>query len=526
MHTLRTSLTRGAYAHRSTLTVLLLLLAGWGAWLSGHKAPRPATPILGQPPVELTASIEPPATFSMSDGEHAISVRDPNGAPLAGAELWQSVPRARWLDATHSTRLATTDHTGTLSLPTALPPDSELVLRAPGHRTAALPPVVAGSTVHATLRRATPCRIRCRLADGSAVIGARIAIGRASMPTCDDDRAYGPAGADSRAALHTATTDATGLAVLDGLAPGDYALQITHDAHVIAPASAARIELPADEIEVRLVEVIGRVLTPPPDDEVIGSGTAVEPGSLFSDLRTMAAVRRIQDRLQREYAGHFVSVLPAADDGGSRSVRAKVLLRRGGWKTFSTDLAPLRQLALAPMPSAAEAPIDVTASLAELHVVSQRPLSDLQFALMHDEGGVVCHIPTSINTPLRVPAGNYKLDAESPIARSRLPRAAFTLRANQTTEIPLDLGPWYAVTLRVDTCSGDPIGSCGIEVECQGRRVHQFIANDGRRVHLMLPAGEVTLSAEASGLARQRARYNVPGDLADGAISMRLDYGY
>ena len=42
----------------------------------------------------------------------------------------------------------------------------------------------------------------------------------------------------------------------------------------------------------------------------------------------------------------------------------------------------------------------------------------------------------------------------------------------------------------------------------------------------MLPAGEVTLSAQASGLAQKRARYSVPGDLSDGTISMRLDYGY
>ncbi len=119
MHTLSTSigfspraLARGTLAHRTTLTVLMLLLAGWGAWLYGRKAPRAATPILSQAPVELWATIEPPATFSVSDGEHAISVCDPNGAPLAGVELWQTVPRARWLDATHSTRLATTDHTG------------------------------------------------------------------------------------------------------------------------------------------------------------------------------------------------------------------------------------------------------------------------------------------------------------------------------------------------------------------------------------------------------------------------------
>lgn len=501
-----------------------MVWCGWTA--SGKLRAAASAPIFRQPAVEAWTPIEPAATFRVTPGEHRVRVHDATGAPLAGAEIWLAPAQARVLDAARSHRLAVTASDGSLALPeAALLPGTELIARAPGHRTARLPEVDVGSTLLVNLRSALQCRVRCTLADGSAVAGVRVVMARSSMPADEAPGTFGfPPGADPRAALYTATTDADGVAVVDGLAAGDFGLQVTHDVHVPAPASPTRVVLPSAEVAIRFVEIVGCVLAPPADDSIVSSGIGIDRGSLRCDVGTMSAVRRVQEGLQRQHQGSFCHALPAGDGGTGRTVRGKVLLRRGGWRTFSVELQPLRQLTTQPLPPD-DSGSGPTAGRASLRVASAQPAGiDLGLVLRHAEGGVVCHLPLLLATTIEVPAGSYSIVSENPITGRHLPKHLITLPADQLTEIPIDLGDCHLVQLRVEAAAGEPLGACAIEVEHLGRRQHAFVAADGANVRLMLPAGLVTVQAQASGFAARRVQCDVPGDLQGGPLTLRLDY--
>jgi len=508
--------------HTFTVLVLLVLTTVWALWFGAGRLHAVASaPVFdgsagaGLPPLPA------PATFvRQAGGNGLLVVDDGNGSPIAGTEVWQTPSKARQLDPR---RCALWAHGDGALVPEGRPePGHELVLRAPGHVATVLPALEAGTTLRVGMRPAVSQRVRCIRADGTPIEGARVVLARAVVPPLGPEACGLPPGGDPRSALYSARSGADGVALVSGLAPGGYAIQVLDEHHVVAePRRLGRIDVPATMLEVPMLDLLGCVLTPPAGDQVEASGIRIAPGSLKSDAVSLAVARRTQYDLRRAHPGAFVQVLPGGRGVDRRQVRAKVLLRRLGFRILDVDLVPLRQLRPAPLPVAGDA-----AARAEVLVATGRPVPpQVGLRLRHDDGGVVCHVPLPLDQSVTVPAGTYSLDAENPVIRPLLPRAKFELRPDRPAVVPLEPGSWQVVRLHVTTPADEPVGSCAVQVLRGERRMQSFMARDSADIRLVVPAGPVTVRVEARGFVPAQLDLLVSATEAGEPIDLRLDYG-
>lgn len=532
MHASSASLAREpAGRHRVTALVVLLVAAVWTFWFLGGRFRAVASaPVFDRVSGAVLPPLQAAATFAVESKGPAIQVFDESGGAAVGAaELWQVPTGARQLDPAHCRLLARSKADGSLEPPAAPqldpsqgPDRSDWVLRAPGYRAVALPRLDPGTSLRVGLRRGAELRLRCTGPGNSPLAGARVAVARSSAPTVDDVCCGRPPGGDNRSALYTAHTDNDGVAVLSGLTPGTYALQVLHDHYALVDAHAhAQVQVPGPVLDVRMVDLLGCVLTPPEGDFVEASAIKVAPGELLSDVMSMTAAQRVQDALRRAHPGSFVHVVPGEVGIDQRRVRGKALLRTLGFRVFDVELRPVRTLVPLALPVAGE-----PQPRADLRVTTGRtPPPQVGLLLRHDDDGITCHVPLPLDRPLRLPVGSYALDAKSAVIRALLPKAKFTLAADRPVDLPLDPGDWRVVQLHVLTASGDPVGPCSVQVLRQQRRLHGFIAREGADIALDVPAGPVAIEVAATGFVATRVELTVPDDTAADTVTVRLDYG-
>ncbi|MEZ5966917.1 MAG: carboxypeptidase-like regulatory domain-containing protein [Planctomycetota bacterium] len=507
-----------------TALVAVAVLVAWTLWIAGgHLRASASAPVFDSRSANaVRPPLEPAATCTPTTEPDTMRVVDAaDGSAVPGAELWLAPPGARQLAPERSHLVGRTGVDGALALPPAVPgEDRELVLRAGHYRAAVLPPVNSGEGLRVALRRAAQQRLRCTGPAGVPIAGARVTLSRSSAPRTTDAACGLPPGGDPRGAVYSVRTGEDGGAVLDGLTPGTYALQIQHDHFApVAPRELLELEVPARPIHVEMMDLLGCVLTPPEGDFVETSGIRTPPGELRTTVQSMSAARRAQQSLRAANPGCFVHVLPGDRGVGTRRARGKALLRQLGFRVFDVELRPLRSLVPGVLDVRGPAQAWATVRIR----TPQR--SPLELLLRHDDGGVVCHVPLPLDQDVRVPAGDYGLDTAAAPIRALLPKGKLRLAADRTTDLPLDPGDWRVVHLRVVTPSNEPVGPCSVRVQRNGRHLHGFVARDGGEIALTVPAGKVGIVVGATGFVTGGLELEVRTDATPSNVTLPLDYG-
>lgn len=229
-------------------SAVLLSLTACSAWSSHEQAPPPTLPILALPWLDVPA-----------DAVLAGGVRDPQGAPIAGAQVcaWHHAPEQLRQDD-RTPRCATTDQTGAYAITGLVPAAYHVHASAPTFQ-----PGAAGDAraVGAGARRVVDLvldtrgvllRGRVLDIDGAPIAGAWI---HNDMPDHDTDRGAS-AGAHSDSAGEFGLWVSPGPHIVTAEAPGFTATTLDHDAE-LAPV---RIILgPASSVTGSVVDAATRV---------------------------------------------------------------------------------------------------------------------------------------------------------------------------------------------------------------------------------------------------------------------------
>ncbi|MBK9388317.1 MAG: carboxypeptidase regulatory-like domain-containing protein [Planctomycetes bacterium] len=349
---------------RSLAALLLVAALAW--WLH-EPAEEPALRAIAEPIAENAVARAPldasefsssaaPAVRRLADprapasDEVRIRVLDAAGAPIPRAAACEH-RRSRWSSATETpTAHARADAEGVIRLAASGPMPPGLWVFAAGHVPRELGALAPGIEHEVRLEACAALEVRALTLDDEPLEGVLICVARRALPHVESqfyERARAGeirASLDPELAIHTALTDASGHARIEGLLPGELHLRASHPAFLqVHEEGVERAAVPGPEKRVRFaplaydaVEVRG--------DRVLSSGWEfVVARPLLGTMKTQSFVSETRRRLEAHFpTAECIAVTDhgPADAPPQRAILDLWLERTGRWRVER----PLRRL--------------------------------------------------------------------------------------------------------------------------------------------------------------------------------------
>ena len=509
----------------TTTATLAALACGWGYWFFGHASRHSSKPFSTAHLAAFDDIVEP-AAFVPNRAENGLQVFGEDEAECTDAELWRAPVGSRSLDKQLCHLLTRADARGTVAWPDPLlVPGTELILRAPGRRAAIVPADLVGRPLRALLRQGHTLDLLCTDDQGKPLSGALVALSRANWTTSPE---AGPdlvgAGGDVRSAIHVARSDADGRARIEGLARARYAINVEHPTHVVYDGlPGLSIDVPQSALSLKMVGLVGCVLTPPPGDQIEITQLASAARST-TRVATMTSVENIQAALTAKFPGNAAIALPPRTPGQPQTVEGTMLLRQRGWCTFTAQLVPVGEIQ--PREIASDTPVQAMASfrLDPGSLNNAAGWVPRALRMRHRETGLDCYFELALGQSFSVPPGTYAIESIDTMVNNVLPDEPFTLAPGADVALRLRDRGLHLARLAVRDRNGRPVGPSVIEIS-QGEQVlHTIRTWDSVDESLTLPGGPVKLRVTAFGYQPSTRTLQIPEDIPSGVIDWRIDY--
>ncbi|MBL8897531.1 MAG: carboxypeptidase regulatory-like domain-containing protein [Planctomycetes bacterium] len=329
------------------------------AWWLHEPAAVPASGAISAPLVESPLSRAPldaretdasatPEVRRLADprapasGEVRIRVLSAQGTPIPSAAACEH-RRSRWSSATETrTAHARADAEGVIRIAASRPLSEGLWVFAPSFVPRELGALAPGIEHEVRLEACAALEVRALTLDDEPLESVLICVARRALPHVESqfyERARAGemrASLDPELAIHTALTDASGYARIEGLLPGEFHLRASHPAYVqVHEEGVERATVPGPEKRLRFarlaydaVEVRG--------DRVLRSGwefIAARP--LLGTMQTQAFVSEIRRRMEARFPSAQCIALTdhgPADAPPQRAILDLWLERAGRWR--------------------------------------------------------------------------------------------------------------------------------------------------------------------------------------------------
>jgi hypothetical protein len=287
----------------------------------GDAAPGAAFAAEVVPPEPIREAAPMPATV--------LRVRDVLGRAIAGAAV-AACPATGARNLSDDDRIGATDQLGEIVLPRrepAVASESMLVVSATGYVPEGIAWPVAPGEHEVSLRSGGAVQIDCRDHASRPLHGIKVVLSQVYVPASlwhDGSVGHTGAGSDARATIWHSTTDQGGVAVFEGLLPGNYHLRAESKSYVmLATGSGGMIRPIAVEAErVSLCTITcGRICvaalrTNVPQEEVLYHHIESARGhAITAAFHDVLEIRR--GEIEAKFVGCQVSVSVAAGDSAT-----------------------------------------------------------------------------------------------------------------------------------------------------------------------------------------------------------------
>lgn len=515
---------------RRTVVVAITILGIAWAWHLFHSVPQEfRQPVISEPSVrdelsDLTATSQL-APIERVEGADAhgigLLVTGLGGMPLPGSSIFlcNSDPDAR---TTPSRAIADTDSAGAATVEPPRGQDSiDLLIHKRGYRAATLRHAKDGDVYTIRLDPGYSLSVRTLASTGEPLARVYMALSRsfllADQPSNLADVARSVPGPDERSAIYSGISDDRGRIVIEGLAPGDYMIQIDSPGRaVVAGIDKDIIHIPCSHLDIVLAEVYAAVI------RLEGEEIASYRTSGWTYRSTAATETRLHDwmvgrvraSLERRFPDDIVFVRMPDEASLRRSspptVSGVFIKKRGEPEPFGCTTQP------------ASSVVPKTIALG----VGKEPAVGSLLVEVRDSVGQPCRIPLVFESQSKeeflvsatayaeteVPLGEYRVLPMDGICRLFWPETRVVVTdGRQTIGVALTNKLYRChVALQGEDGCVIPLSAALISVEtASGHRIPLRIVSNSRHAEFLLPYGRRRMSIRVFGYRHEVLPFEV-----------------
>lgn len=460
-----------------------------------------------EPELSRQSSSERSERSTAKESVFHLSVVDARfGDPIEGAVLLDRIPAGRVVISNSEGVLGITDRDGKVEIERKAIADQDHWVLATGRTPERVDSSrFADGEEVVLLSQGCSLRVECRDLEGNPIESCKIVVSRAQLPPQSVQTQMLTEGITAglgKAGIHWKTTDAAGVATLEGLEEGSYLVSVVREGYAFLETSSPDgVTVPVEPLVSLTLVPIGAVVFEIISDEMLGH--QMRHSSHFHSSRSSKDLRREEDRLRSRFPKATVAAFILEKETGADAVEVAAFLRDRGKIDFEIPLRVLSQIHEAIRVDVSDRPLQEASYPTPVRIrdLRGRPIPAGLFWMVMDNE---MEIPLSDGTPW-LPAGRHRIQCQdSRLAGSFLPTEAV---------IPgeIDIEVRYSLTpcrLNVVDTEGNRYDSFFLTTRSGGRSTNQLLL-DNRNKTLLLPAGSAMFTVKVWGFEDTQAEVEI-----------------